>query len=167
MPNQKLTTLLLAGSLLLAMLAGIATALLLMWATVGPRPDLGSTILLAWTALKLIFAMSVIGTATPYLLKSMRPGMEQVTHPGVIFLPFLAAIAIALAMLLFVTPQNWGTMLRGASTGSPARCLSCIVFFAVVPFATLIGALRQGAPTRLSLSGAIAGAVAGGLGAAA
>jgi len=58
-------------------------------------------------------------------------------------------------------------MLRGAHPVSPARCLVCITFFAAVPFAALIWALRQGAPTRLSLSGAIAGVTAGGLGAAA
>lgn len=50
---------------------------------------------------------------------------------------------------------------------SPARCLLCVVFFAAIPFAALMWALRQGAPTRLSLSGTIAGVVAGGPGAAA
>ena len=47
---------------------------------------------------------------------------------------------------------------------SPARCLVCTVSFATIPFATLVWAIRQGAPTQLSLSGAIAGVVAGGLG---
>jgi hypothetical protein len=153
--------------LLAAMLAGSAAALILMLMTVGPRADFASPIHLSWTALKLLFAVSVIGTATPLLLRSMRPGLEKETYPGLIFLPFLAAIAVALAMLLFVTPQNWSEMLRGATSASPPRCLSCIIFFAVVPFAALIWVLRQAAPTRLSLSGAIAGVVAGGLGAAA
>jgi len=154
-------------TLLLAMLTGSAAALILMLTTVGPRADLNSTVHLRWIAVKLLFAVSVIGTATPLLLRSMRPGLEKETHPEIIFLPFLAAIAVALAMLLFVTPQTWSEMLRGATSVSPARCLLCIIFFAVVPFAALIWVLRQGAPTRLSLSGAIAGVAAGGLGAAA
>jgi hypothetical protein len=154
-------------TLLLAMLTGIAAALVLMWITIGPRADRDSTAHLGWTAVKLLFALSVIGTATPLLLKSMRPGLEEETHPGIVFLPFLAAIAAALAMLLFVTPQTWREMLGGATSASAARCLLCITFFAVVPFAALIWAIRQGAPTRLSLTGAIAGVVAGGLGAAA
>jgi hypothetical protein len=154
-------------TLLLAMLTGSAAALILMLATVGPRADLDSTGHLGWTAVKLLFAVSVIGTATPLLLRSMRPGLEKETHPGIIFLPFLAAIGIALAMLLFVTPHTWSYMLRGASSTSPARCLLCIISFAVVPFAALVWVLHQSAPTRLSLSGAIAGVVAGGLGAAA
>ena len=154
-------------ALLLAMLTGSITAFTLMLATVGPRADLGSTAHLWWTAVKLLFAVSVISTATPPLLRSMRPGLEKKTHPEIIFLPFLAAIVAALAMLLFVPPHAWSAMLHGAHPVSPARCLVCITFFAAVPFAALIWALRQGAPTRLSLSGAIAGVTAGGLGAAA
>jgi hypothetical protein len=154
-------------TLILAMLAGSAAALVLMLVTVGPRADLDSAAHLTWTAIKLLFAVSVIGTATPLLLRSMRPGLEKVTHTETLFLPFLVAIAAALAMLLFVTPQTWTEMLRGRTSGSPERCLGCVVFFAIVPFAALVWALRQGAPTRLRLSGAITGVVAGGLGAAA
>jgi len=67
----------------------------------------------------------------------------------------------------FVRPHAWSTMLRGAHPGSPARCFVCIVFFALVPYGALIWAVRQAAPTRLSLRGAIAGVIAVGLGAAA
>jgi hypothetical protein len=156
-----------ARTLLVAMLGGAAAAFALMLATVGPRADLGSTIHLTWTAMKVLFAISVIATAAPLLLKSMRPGLEQETHPALLFLPFCAAIMAALAMLFFVTPEAWGLMLRGATSVSPARCLLCIVFFAAVPFAALVWALRQGAPTRVTLSGTIAGVAAGGVGAAA
>jgi hypothetical protein len=154
-------------TLLVAILSGCVAAVILMLATVGPRDDLDSLTHLAWTAAKLLFAASVVVTATPLLLRSMRPGLEKKIHTETIFLPFLAAIGVALATLTFVTPQTWGVMLRGATSVSSARCLFCIVFFAVVPFAALICTLRQGAPTRLRLSGAIAGVVAGGLGGAA
>jgi len=152
-------------TLLVAIFSGAAAAFVLMLVTVGPRTDLDSN--LAWTAVKLLFAVTVIGTATPLLLRSMRPGFEEETRPGIICLPFLAAIVAALAMLLFVAPHTWSLMLRGATPESPVHCLLCTVFFAVVPFAALIWAIRQGATTRLSLSGAIAGVAAGGLGAAA
>jgi hypothetical protein len=46
-------------------------------------------------------------------------------------------------------------------------CLFCIPLFAVVPFALLIWAVRKGAPTNLKRAGAIAGLVAGALGATA
>jgi hypothetical protein len=48
-----------------------------------------------------------------------------------------------------------------------AHCLLYIIFFAAVSFATLIWTVRKGAPIELKLSGALAGIVAGGLGAAA
>jgi hypothetical protein len=153
--------------LLLAMLTGGAAAFVVMLATVGPRADLDSPIHLEWTAIKLLFAVNVIGTAAPVLLRSMRPGLEKQTHQLIVFLPLFAAIVAALSMLLFVTPQAWSSMLHGATSVSPARCLLCTIFFAAIPFAALVWALRQGAPTRLRLSGAIAGVVAGGFGAAA
>jgi hypothetical protein len=46
-------------------------------------------------------------------------------------------------------------------------CLACIPVFAIAPFATLIWALRMAAPTDLRRTGAIAGLVAGALGATA
>jgi hypothetical protein len=154
-------------TLFVAMLIGGAAAFVAMLATVGPRVDVGSTVHLEWTAVKLIFALSVTLTAAPQLLKSMRPGLEKETHPAIVLLPFAAAIAAAFAILLFVTPSAWIVMLRGATSVSSGRCLLCIIFFAAMPFAAIVWALRQGAPTRLGLCGAIAGVVAGGLGAAA
>ena len=148
--------------LLAAMLAGSTTAFILMLVTVGPRADFASTVHLSWTGLKLLFAMSVIVTAMPLLLRSIRPGLEKATTLIIVLL-FLAAIAVALTMLLFVTPQNWSEMLRGATSVSPARCVGCIIFFAVVPFAALIWVLRQGAPTRLSFSTVRSRVVAGDL----
>jgi hypothetical protein len=153
--------------LILAMTTGGAAAFGLMLATVGPRPDLNSTAHLEWLALKLVFALSVIGTAAPVLVRSMRPGLEKGTHWAQVFLPFLAAIAAALAIMLLDSPQAWSTMLRGARTVSSVRCVLCIPFFSAIPLAALIWALRKGAPTRLKLCGAIAGIVAGGIGAAA
>ena len=79
----------------------------------------------------------------------------------------LGAIAVALAVFLLSQPLARGAMLRGATSISSGRCLVCIVFFAAVSLAAVIWAVRKGAPTRLKLSGAIAGIVAGGIGAAA
>jgi hypothetical protein len=154
-------------TLFVAMLMGGAAAFVVMLATVGPRVDLGSTAHLEWTTVKVIFAVSVILTAAPQLLTLMRPGLEKETHPAVVLLPFAAAIVAAFAILLFVTPSAWIMMVRGVTSVSPGRCLLCIIFFAAMPFAATVWALRQGAPTRLGLCGALAGVVAGGFGAAA
>src|ERR1700736_2395749 len=107
------------------MVTGGAAAFGLMFATVGPRPDLHSTAHLEWLAVKLIFALSVIGTGAPLLVRSAPPGLENVTNWALVLFPFLAAIAVALAMLLLDGPQAWREMLRGASTVAPARCVLC------------------------------------------
>jgi len=60
-----------------------------------PSCRLCSIIHVAWTAVKLFFALSLIATAALLLLKSMRPGLEKETHPGLLFVPFFAAIATA------------------------------------------------------------------------
>lgn len=156
----------LGKTLVLAMVTGGAIAFGLMLVTVGPRPDLHSPAHLEWVAVKLLFALSVIGTGALLLNKSMRPGLEGETNWALIFFPFLAALAVAFAVLLG-QPQAWREMLRGAATVSSLRCLLLIMFFATIPMGIVIYALREGAPTRLKLSGGVAGIVAGGIGAAA
>ncbi len=154
-------------TLILAILASGAAALVVMLATVGPRPDLDSTAHLEWTAVKLLFALSVVSAGAPLLIRAMRPVLENGTHWALVLFPFVAATTAALAMLLFERPQAWSEMLRGATEVSPARCLLCIIFFAAIPLAAVMWSLRRGAPTRLRPCGALAGVVAGGLGAAA
>jgi hypothetical protein len=138
-----------------------------MLATVGPRAGLESAAHLEWTALKLVLPLSVIVLGTPFLSYSMCPGLESRTNWFLVFFPLLSAIAVGLATLLIVRPEAWLTMLLGAKQISSPRCFLCILSFAVIPLAALIWALRQGAPTRLEVSGALAGIVAGGLGAVA
>jgi hypothetical protein len=156
----------LGKTLILALVTGGAIAFALMLATVGPRPNLESAAHIEWIAVKLLFALSVIGTGALLLNRSMRPGLEDATNWPLVFFPFLAALAVALAVLLG-QPQAWAEMLRGATTISSIRCMLLIVFFAAIPMAAVIYALRQGAPTRLKLCGGVAGIVAGGIGAAA
>jgi hypothetical protein len=153
-------------TLTVAILASGAAAFALMSATVGVRPDPGSTEHLRWIAVKLLFALSVVGVGAPLLVRSMRPGLEIVTHWAQVLSPFAAAIAVAVAILILDARHAQSAML-GAASMSPVRCLLYSVSFAAIPLATLIWTLRKGAPTELRLCGATAGIVAGGLGAAA
>ncbi len=74
-----------------------------------------------------------------------------------VFLPFFAAIAVALAILPFVGAQRWSEMLRRASPIAPGYCPLCILSLAVVPMAALRWTLPQGSATRLTLTSAMAG----------
>jgi hypothetical protein len=154
-------------TLALALVTGVAAAFGLMLVTVGPRPEIYMVPHLEWLALKLSFALSLIIAGTPSLIRSMRPEPNDGTRFTLVFIPFLVVSAIAIATLLLARPDAWREMLRGATSVSWARCCLCILFFAAIPLAVLIWALRTGAPTRLKHSGAVAGIVAGAAGAAA
>jgi hypothetical protein len=151
----------------LAILVGGSGAAILMLGTVGPRAGLQSSAHLEWTALKLVLPLSVIGLGAPSLAHSMCPGSNTRTNWLLLFFPFVAATTVGLAMLLLVRPEAWIKMLLGASQISFPRCFACILFFALIPLAALMWALREGAPTRLEASGALAGITAGGIGAVA
>jgi len=98
-------------------------------------------------AIKLLYASERDRRGVPFLIRSMRPGLENGTHWPVILFPLVATIVVAFVMLVLGRPQTWREMLFGASTFSPARCLLCITFFSAIPLAVLIWALRKGAPT--------------------
>jgi hypothetical protein len=157
----------LTKTLLLAIVSGGVGAVMVMLGTVGLRAGLQTTAHLEWTALKLVLPLSVIALGAPFLAHSMRPGLASSTSWLLVFFPFVAAIAVSLAILLIVRPEIWLEMLRGSGQISSPRCFLCILSFAALPFVTLIWALRQGAPTRLGVAGALAGIVAGGIGAVA
>ena len=79
-----------------------------------------------------------------------------------IFLPFFAASAAAIVFVVRQPALASGGMTEAAAA---ALCLFCIPFLAIIPFALLIWALRKGAPTDLRRNGAVAGLVAGAIGA--
>jgi hypothetical protein len=115
-------------------------------------------------AVKLLFMLILIGAGTALLAKLIRPGQDGRSLYLVIFLVFVA-IGLAGVVALAVRPSvTWGHMLLGTQW---FMCAFCIPLFAVIPFAGLIWALRRGAPTNLRRAGAIAGLVAGALGAVA
>lgn len=151
-------------SLAWAVVVGGAAAFSLMLSTVSPRGDLGTGSSLGFVALKLLFALSVIGAGLAFLGKAVRPGQDARLPFELALLPFIAVGVAAVAELAF-----------GLSTG-PHRmttdthwllCLYCIPLFAAIPFVLLVWALRLGAPTSLARTGAMAGLVSGAVGAAA
>ena len=154
-------------TLLLSVAMGGMAAFGVMLVTVGPRYDVASLPYLEWSAVKLLFALSVVGATMPVLIRSARPGPGSVTRALPLLFPFVAVGVAALAERLLGSTEPWRTMLRGATTMSPARCLLCIIGFSAIALVALIRALREGAPSRPGVCGALAGLVAGGVGAAA
>jgi hypothetical protein len=147
-----------------ALAIGGAASFCVMLATVGLRTQAAGGIHVGFLALKLLFMLSVIGTGTALLMKLIRPGQEARKLFRFLFLPFLVAGLVGIFALAFEPSAAWHPMILGTQW---VTCLYCIPLFAIVPFAVLIWALRKGAPTNLKRTGAIAGLVAGALGATA
>jgi len=143
----------------LALVAGGAVSFCVMLATVGLRTGFNFSFLLV----KLLFTLGLIGLGSALLMKLIRPGQNERKLFALIFLPFLVAGLLGALVLTLEPPGLWKPIVLGAHW---ATCLYCVPLFAVIPFAALIWALRKGAPVNLKRTGAIAGLVAGALGAA-
>lgn len=153
----------LAKTLSWVMVLGAVIAVCVMLATVGPRPGLADAPV-HFLALKLFFTMSLAIIGGVVLFSAMHPGRDLRKLSRYLFLP-LGVVGLAGVVALSLTPSAaWGEMVLGTHW---AMCVVCIPLFATLPFALLIWGLRRGAPTELERTGAIAGLVAGALGAAA
>jgi hypothetical protein len=141
--------------------SGIA-AFGVMVATVGIRNDVAAGREPISIALELVFSLSLVAAGAVILMKSMIPGQEERKRSSTVLLPLFAASAAAIAMLVRHGPITPTGMMGSAAA---ALCMMCIPFFAVIPFAVLIWVLRKGAPTDLRRCGAVAGLVAGAIGA--
>lgn len=149
-------------TLTLALVIGGAVAFCLMLGTVGLRTGLTSS--LSFLAIKLLFTLSLIALGTLLLARLARPGQRGERLRTLALVPFLVIASGGVIALGFHSPMAWGKMLFGMNW---VTCLLCIPFFAIIPFAALIWSLRKGAPTDLRLTGAVAGLVAGAVGATA
>lgn len=151
-------------SLAWAIAIGGMAAFGIMVATVGLRTRAGLSFHVPFLLLKLLFMVSVIGFGAALLARLLRPGQQAGRLLSLILLPFVAMGLACLIVLSLNQPTAWGPMLMGTQW---VMCLFCIPLFAVIPFALLVWALRKGAPTNLRRTGAIAGLVAGAVGAVA
>ena len=149
-----------ARSLYVAIAAGAAVSLGVTFVALGVRSDLVTARALIFLTVKLLFAVGIIGLALVYLTKLARPGGERKSSPLMVAIPFLAIVVLAAISLWFAPRSHWDDMIIG---GEWLECLVSIPVIAIVPFAVSIWAVRRAAPTNLSLTGAVAGLIAGGV----
>ena len=147
----------------LALVVGGAVALCAMAVTL-PVVDLGPSGHVPFVLVKLVFALSVAGTGAMLLVESMRPGQQGLKPRRILLIPFVAIVVAGIVEVLTSPAAEWRALVLGTQS---VLCLVCIPLFAVPPFAALRWAGQKGAPTDLRYAGAIAGLVAGAVGAAA
>jgi hypothetical protein len=154
----------LRNALTIALAAGAVAALCLMLAIFGVPADALGGEHLGFKMLAVAFTLALAAVGTRFLTRAVRPGKPGRKPLILIGLLFFAILSAGIVALALAPPAAWGEMIFGPQW---AACLLCIPLFAVAPFVSLVWAVRKGAPTNLVRTGAVAGLVAGALGAAA
>ncbi len=129
----------------------------------GNRAEVGGDkAALVFLATKLVFATTIAALAFFYLIRLSRPGGagSGAGAAALVLLPFVAVVGLAAISLLRAPTTHWQAMIMDDEW---LECLLSIPIIAIVPFALVIWAVRQAAPTNLRRAGALAGLVAGGL----
>lgn len=143
--------------------AGFAVSLIAMLIVLGPRPDWKEAIDLPMFWVKLAFPAGVAIAACWTLRRLGHPGVPVGMAAAVAMLIPVAAVWSLAGLSLFAAdPASRMPLVMGTSWW---QCVLSIVLLALPTFLLACWALRVLAPTRLSLTGAIAGAFAGSVGA--
>jgi hypothetical protein len=143
-----------------AIVVGGVVSLALILLMYGLRPGLEGATAWCFLLVKLAFALGVVAFAFFALNKASRPGGDRRTPVALIVLPFVGIVLLAAISLLSAPSSHWERMIVGDEW---LECLISIPIIAVVPFAAVIWAVRQAAPTNLTRAGALAGLTAGGI----
>ena len=143
----------------LAIVAALGSSVLVL----GIRTGLNDIGALTFLVLKVAFSTGVVALTSMYLIRVARPGGERRTPVVLLVLPFVAIMILAAIDLAFAPSSHWNKMVVGDQW---VECLLSIPIIAIVPFAAIVWAVRQMAPTDLVRAGALAGLVAGGVSAA-
>lgn len=148
------------ASFTLALIAAIALAALVFFATIGPRPDIAAAAE-TYRFLSKFLVTGLLAAAAVWLVDRLaRPGALGRTDFLVLLAPVVTlAVLIGIEMLTMPTPQ-WGMASLGKNG---AICLTYIPVIGIGPLALMILVLRRGAVTRPALAGAVAGLAAGGI----
>jgi hypothetical protein len=146
----------------IAAVAGLVLASLICIFTLGVRPDLNNPGALAFLSIKAGFAAVISIVGWSLLLSHSRPGGERHSRILSAGIPFVVVLALALLNLALVPASHWDQLVRGERL---LQCVLSIPIMAIVPFAGIVWALRNAAPTNLLRTGALVGLVAGGIGA--
>jgi hypothetical protein len=140
-------------------ISGVIAALAF-FGMLGPRSDIALAATTPRFLFKFVVTLALSIAAVAASLEASRPGapLERPLAFRAIA-PLLALAAIGVE-LISVAPAEWAARWIGTNAG---QCLTFIPLIGIGPLAILLLALRQGAPTRPGLAGALAGLLAGGL----
>ncbi len=136
----------------------IAGALLLLM--MGVRPDFGAALGTVRFPFKFVVTGALVVTAVVVFRRTLYPASS--VRPGGLLLalaPILLLLGVG-AELLAVPAEGWPMAQQGKNA---ILCLTVVPALGAVPLALMLWSLRQGATTRPTLAGFVAGILAGGI----
>jgi hypothetical protein len=146
-----------------AFLPGVLIALALFAVTLGPRGDLALVAGDMRFQFKFVVTLLLALCSALLVWRLVRPGAPARLQIAVLAFVPLVLTAGVLTELFVLPTASWCPKLVGSNG---LVCLVSIPFFALPMLIAEILALRQGAPTRPTLTGVVAGLFAGGVAAA-
>ncbi|OZA84801.1 MAG: hypothetical protein B7X76_06095 [Azorhizobium sp. 39-67-5] len=150
----------LSSRLALAFSLGALISTIIFALAVGLRPDLLAVGGSARFLFKFLFALALLLGAAGAVTQIGRPA-ARIGPWAFVLVALPIALAFAVMVELVVTPEAlWGARLVGRNA---AFCLTVIPILALGPLACLLIALRESAPARPGLAGAVAGLAASGI----
>ncbi len=146
----------------LAVAAGAMIAAALFWVLLGPRPDIAQAAQTPRFLFKFIVSLTLAAGAFVTLRRIIRPEMSDRPLNAVLMAaPILLLLAVVLE-LVTVPDAQWVSRWIGQNS---VHCMTFIPVLSLGPLVALLLILRTGASVRPALTGAIAGLLAGGIGA--
>lgn len=151
-----------ARALGIGVAAGTVASFAIMVLWLGIRPDLAAAMSTSAYWMKFAYTAAFAIVSFWLLERLARPGAPATTQEFVLFVPFLALASITMVEMANAAPPMRHHMMMGSSANV---CPWRIIALSLPVFVGAFSSLRKLAPTRLILSGAIAGLLAGAVGA--
>jgi hypothetical protein len=150
-------------ALAIAAVAGVLIAGALLMLTLRPRPDFSSAMMTVRFDFKFVVTLFLAAGAFFVLRDMARPEIQRSRFRfALLAAPALLLLAVVLEMMA-VPRDLWMPRLIGHNM---RFCTTFIPLFSLGPLVLMLWALRRGAPAHPARAGAVAGLVAGGIGAA-
>ncbi|MGY4396829.1 hypothetical protein ACVWZA_002014 [Sphingomonas sp. UYAg733] len=144
--------------LAIGLAGGAIVALAIIAVRIGFRPDLGNALLGSAFWMKWSYTLALAAIAIAATLHLSRPEANSPRWLWLLAVPVVLLAGAAMIELARTPVAGWWPMLEGISW---KRCTVLVASYSLPVFAGLIWSFRQLAPTRLRLTGAVAGLASG------
>jgi hypothetical protein len=147
----------------LALLVGAAISIACMVLFVGVRPDIQTVFDTPRVFFKICQTLILAVVAVALVFSIGRPGIALKTRALAFALPAVLLVVGIATELAVVPEQNWMTSMIGNYAD---YCIFYVPVLSLAPLACLLLALKEAAPDKPGLAGAVAGLAAGAIAAA-